>query len=134
MTTEMMTMEDLVVTEVRLIEARQGEIMEIARMNVPIADQLIIKTPMIVDLGQKTERILEDLTKLVGNLSRQVSHSHLLKNYPKQRKTIVLYTKISLLKRRRIEKADQNLMLQMLQMQVSLQWIQNVLVEKKVHQ
>ena len=134
MTTEMMTMEDLVVTEVRLIEARQGEIMEIARMNVPIADQLIIKTPMIVDLGQKTERILEELTKLVGNLSRQVSHSHRLKNYPKQRKTIVLYTKISLLKRRRIEKADQNLMLQMLQMQVSLQWIQNVLVEKKVHQ
>ena len=134
MTTEKMTTEDQVVTEAGLTEVRQGEIMEVTRMNVPITDPLIIKTPMIVDLGQKTERILGNLKMSVGNLIRQVFHSHLLKNYPKQRIMIVLYTKISLLKRRRIVKADQNLMFQMLQMQVSLQWIQNVLVEKKVHQ
>ena len=83
MTTEKMTTEDQVVTEVGLTEVRQGEIMEVARMNVPITDQLIIKTPMIVDLGQKSERILGNLKMSVGNLIRQVFHSHLLKNYPK---------------------------------------------------
>ena len=134
MTTEQMTMEDQVVTEAGLTEARQGEIMEVTRMNIPITDPLIIKIPMIVDLGRKTERILGNWKMPEGNLIRQVFHSHLLKNYPKQRIMIVMHTKISLLKRRRIVKADQNLMLQMLQMQVSLQWIQNVLVEKKVHQ
>ena len=134
MNTEQMTMEDQVVTEAGLTEARQGEIMEVTRTNIPITDPLIIKTPMIEDLGQKTERILGNLKISLENLTRQVFQSRLLKNYPNQRIMIALYTKISLLKRRRIEKADQNLMLQMLQMQVSLQWIQKVLVEKKVHQ
>ena len=68
MTTEKMTTEDQVVTEAGLTEARQGETMEVIRMNVPITDPLIIKIPMIVDLGRKTERILGSQKMPDGNL------------------------------------------------------------------
>ena len=70
MTTEKMTTEDQVVTEAGLTEVRQGEIMEVARMNVPITDPLIIKTPMIVDLGRKIERMLGNQKMPDGNLIR----------------------------------------------------------------
>ena len=113
MITEQMTTEDQGVTEAGLTEVRQGEIMEVTRMNVPIIEPLIINIPMIIDLGRKTEWILGNRKMLEGNLIRQVIHSHLLKNYPKYRIVIVIYVKISLLKRRRTVKADQNRMHQM---------------------
>ena len=78
-----MTMEDQVVTEAELTEARQGEIMEVTRTNIPITDPLIIKTPMIEDLGQKIERMLGNQKIPDGNLIRYACHSHHLKNYPK---------------------------------------------------
>ena len=68
MTTELMTMEDQADIEAGLTEARQGETMEVTRTNIPITDPLIIKTPMIVDLGRKTERILGNRKMPEGNL------------------------------------------------------------------
>ena len=55
MITDQMIMEDQTDGEAGLTEARQGEIMEVTRTNIPIIDPLITNTTMIVYLGQKIE-------------------------------------------------------------------------------
>ena len=83
MITEQMIMEDQTDGEAGLTEARQGEIMEVTRTNIPIIDPLITNTTMIVYLGQKIERMTDNQKILEGNTIRKASHRLLLKNYPK---------------------------------------------------
>ena len=70
MITEQMIMEDQTDREAGLTEARQGEIMEVTRTNIPITDPLIIKTTMIVDLGRKIERMTGNQKMPDGNMIR----------------------------------------------------------------